>query len=1044
MNGGSGSFSYSWSPSGGSSNVATGLSAGNYTVTITDANGCTTSLSTTVTQPTTFTLSTSTTSATCGAANGSATANLTGGTGPFTYNWSPSGGNTATASNLSAGSYTVTVSDANGCSSTAAANVTSFGGPTVTASIVTPISCFGASTGSATVSVSNGTGPFTYSWSPSGGSAATATNLGAGTYTVSVSDVNGCSSSNTITLTQPAAMSVQASSNPVNCFGGNNGSASTSVSGGSPTYTYNWLPGNATTSAPTGLTAGNYTVTVTDAGGCTMTASTTVAQPAALTAITTPTAASCNGSANGSILVTTSGGTSAYSYNWFPSGGTNATASSLAAGTYTVTVTDAHGCTVTSSAIVTEPAAISLSTSTTPASCGSANGSASVAASGGAGSFTYNWQPSGGSSANASNLSAGSYSVLVTDANGCTSSMAASVSNTGGPTITASVVSNVSCFGGNNGSASVSVSSGTAPYTYQWSPSGGSGINATNLIAGNYSVNVVDANGCISVSNVNITQPTALAVQASSTPVSCAGYADGTATAQAAGGISPYNYEWNPGTINTIHATGLIAGNYAVTVTDANNCTLSASASVTQPTPLNTSISSTPAACFGSATGTATVSVNGGSGSFTYSWLPSGGTNNTATNLAAGNYSVTITDANGCTTSVATVVGQAPAMTIATTNTPSSCGSSNGSANAIPTGGTAPYSYSWTPSGGSNATANNLAAGAYVVTITDAGGCTASASTLISNTGGPTVALSNSTNVSCNGGSNGSATVSANGGTSPYTYNWSPYGGSAASATSLSAGNYSVVVADANGCQSLFNVTITEPAGMTIQTSSTPATCGSSNGTASITVSGGTSNYTYAWSGISGATGNSAANLLAGNYSVIVTDGAGCTQNTSVTVGSTGGANAMLQNSTDVSCNGGNNGSAIISATGGTAPFTYSWSPSGGNAASASGLQADTYVVTVTDASGCSTTVNVLIGEPSAINLQTGSTPASCNGGTDGSVSVVASGGQAPYTYSLQGLSQTTAQVTGLGIGNYTVIVTDANGMLKTAWQQSTLLLQLH
>ena len=1026
--GGAGSLTYAWTPFGGTNTTATALSAGTYTATITDANGCTVTATVNVTQPTSFTLTPSSTSSSCGAANGTASVQVNGGAGPFTFSWSPIGGNTNTASNLNAGAYTVTVTDANGCSSASVINVLNQGGPTATASVTTPISCFGSNNGQASANVTGGTGPFTYAWSPSGGSSATATNLGAGNYSVLITDANGCTVTSNVTLIQPASMTAQASSTPVACHGGNNGSVSVVIGGGNPNYTYNWQPGNSSLAAPTGLTAGTYIVTATDASGCTISASTTIIEPAALSVQATPVDVTCNGLSNGSVTTTVSGGTSGYLYSWFPSGGSAQNASNLSAGTYTVTVTDANNCTTSASTVISQPAALHLTTATNPASCGSANGSANVSTGGGAGTFSFSWSPGGSTLSSVTNLSAGTYIVTVTDGNGCSATASANVSNIGGPVINASVNNNVSCAGGSNGSATVNVSSGTAPYTYQWSPSGGTSATATNLAAGIYSVSVADANGCLSAASVTITVPPALAVQASSTNATCAGYSNGNASSTVAGGTSPYNYLWNPGGATSSTANNLSAGSYTVTVTDANGCTLSAAASISQPAALNASISSTPATCSGSATGSATVTVNGGSGNLNYQWSPTGGTSTAAQNLLPGNYSVTITDANGCTTSLSTTVGQGVTVSINVTNTPSSCGSSNGTASASVSGGNGPYTYTWSPSGGSAANATNLAAGIYIVTATDANGCSATSSTQIINTGGPTLSVASTTDASCAGGSNGSATISANGGTLPYTYQWSPIGGSNATANGLSAGAYSVVVADANNCQSVINVTINEPAAIALTGASTPAACTASNGSATVTASGGAGGYTYNWTGLSGITTSTASNLSSGNYTVVVTDVNGCSQSALINVGTAGGATAMLQNSNDVSCNGGNNGSAAISVSGGTAPYTYNWIPSGGNAATASGLTADTYTVNVTDANGCTSSVIVVIDEPSAIALSTSSTPASCNGGTDGSVSVIASGGQSPYTYQWQGLTSTSATVSNLGIGNYNVTVIDANG----------------
>ncbi|MBL0102858.1 MAG: gliding motility-associated C-terminal domain-containing protein [Bacteroidetes bacterium] len=490
---------------------------------------------------------------------------------------------------------------------------------------------------------------------------------------------------------------------------------------------------------------------------------------------------------------------------------------------------------------------------------------------------------------------------------------------------------------------------------------------------------------------------------------------------------------WSPSGGSAITATNLSAGNYSISVTDANNCVSTSNVNITQPTAVGVTISTVSASCFGSSNGSASATPSGGTSPYTYSWTPGGTSGSTAAGLGSGNYSVIVTDATGCTSSQSTTVNQPTAINLNFSNTPSSCGVATGSATVVAAGGTGPYGYSWSPIGGNTSFANGLGAGVYTATITDANGCTQSGTTQVNNIGGPTVTLAASSNVSCNGGSDGSAAINVSNGTAPFTYNWSPSGGNTTSATGLSAGNYNVTVSDANNCQSVVNVTITEPPAITLLPATVSATCGATNGSASVAASGGTGGLTYNWIGQTGANTNTLSNIGSGSYTVVVTDATGCSSSQTISVSSIGGATAMLQNSTNVSCNGGANGSATISATGGTLPLTYSWSPSGGNTNSAGGLEAGTYIVTVTDGTGCATSVNVLISEPNPLVVLGSSTPASCNGGADGTISLSVSGGQSPYSFVWAGLSQVNPQLYNLPIGNYSVTVTDANGCVESA-----------
>ncbi|MNS00982.1 hypothetical protein D3C72_322560 [compost metagenome] len=295
-----------------------------------------------------------------GGSNGSATVNVTGGTGAYTYSWAPSGGTAATASGLAAGTYTVTVTDANSCTTTQSFTITE---PTLlvaSAGSQTNVSCNGGSNGSATVNVTGGTGTYTYAWAPSGGTAATASGLAAGTYTITVTDANGCTATQSFTITEPAALvAIAGSQTNVSCNGGSNGSATVNVTGGTGIYTYAWAPSGGTAATATGLTAGTYTVTVTDANGCFTTQSFTITEPTILAASTSQNNVSSAGGNDGSATVNVTGGTGTYTYSWAPSGGTGATASGLAAGAYTVTVTDANGCIHTETFSIIEPATLS-------------------------------------------------------------------------------------------------------------------------------------------------------------------------------------------------------------------------------------------------------------------------------------------------------------------------------------------------------------------------------------------------------------------------------------------------------------------------------------------------------------------------------------------------------------------------------------------------------------------------------------------------------------------------------------------------------------
>jgi len=344
--GGSISYTYAWAPTGGSNPTGTGLSAGNYTVTVTDHNSCTATASVSITQPTVVGITiASQTSPLCNGGGGTATANAaTGGTSPFIYNWTPSGGTNLTASNLSAGSYTITATDNNGCSGTASVSIAQPAAMGISIASVSIISCEGIASITSHAAV-GGTAPYTYSWAPVAGTTLTISNLSAGSYTITVKDHNGCSATAVETITMPAQLDVTASTvSNEPCYGENAGSVTCSPSGGTAPYTYSWFSGAGSHATEGGLSAGTYTVTITDYNGCTATAAATITQPARMNIKTDSVDAgigTCDGLAAVKVV---SGGTGPFTYLWSPGGETTDTIKSVCEGAYCCKVTQANGC----------------------------------------------------------------------------------------------------------------------------------------------------------------------------------------------------------------------------------------------------------------------------------------------------------------------------------------------------------------------------------------------------------------------------------------------------------------------------------------------------------------------------------------------------------------------------------------------------------------------------------------------------------------------------------------------------------------------------
>ncbi len=956
---GSSPYQYLWAPSGATTASISNLAAGNYSAVITDRYGCTTTVAGNLIAPSPLNSAPIATNVNCfGRNNGSISIGVSGGVSPYSYTWTPALGNTQTINNLSPGNYQCTVTDANGCTRSASASITQPVLLTSTiSSSINPL-CFGSNLGSATVAAGGGTGPYFYNWNPNNITTSTNSNLVAGTYQATITDSKGCSSTTSVTITQPPLLNVNSTSIPTTCAN-NNGSVQAMVTGGTGSYTYNWTPGNRTTASCSNLAVGNYTVNITDANGCTASSAVSVsAQPLPIAVISSITNVSCFGGNNGSSIVNASSGLAPFTYQWIGTSDTDNNLNNVVAGNYSVVVTDARGCTAIANTTISQPSDIQVSSTAISSTCGNANGSIDLVVNGGNGPYNCNWTSiSGANSAHVGNLGAGSYQAVVTDANGCTQNINVPVSNIAGPIASINSTQNVRCYGNSNGSASIALTGGTSPFNYAWTCSATNANSISNISAGTYSVTVTDANNCTSTVPFTITQPLVLAAVASSTNVNCFGGNNGSANVVAGGGTTPYQY----------------------------------------------------------------------------SWIQTGATTASISNLPAGNYQTVITDANGCTTSSSTSISQPLALNVSTISTATTCGNSNGSVQATVSGGIAPYNFRWMPGNYSSFDYSNLSTGTYSVTITDGNGCTASMNSIVSATPLPNASISSLINSTCFNSNNGSATVVAASGVAPYYYQWSPSGGANATANNLSAGSYSVRVTDANGCTVNTPVTITQPAALSISPSVTMGTCASSNGSVSVAIGGGTSPYNYNWS--NGASGtNSISSLSAGVYRVIVDDANGCTLASSINVPNSGGMSASVSAIAMPNCFGDANATATVAISGGTGPFSFAWQPNISNAANAVGLSNGQYDVTVTDANNCIAIANVIVDQPSQILVSTSATlAATCYGANNGQAEVTVNGGVPPYTYQWLGQADTDNILENVPAGLYSAIVTDAHGCTSVA-----------
>jgi gliding motility-associated-like protein len=550
-------------------------------------------------------LTTSTTSANCGASNGTAEVQVLAGTGPYTYQWI-GGGTNYDQNGLSAGTYTVNVTGAGGCTSSDTATVVNGAAPGNLVINSVNVSCFGAANGSATANVSGGHPPYTYLWS-NGATTATISGLAPGIYSVTITTANGCLSTAAVNITEPpTAVAFTSAQSNVTCYGSSNGAATVTASGGTGAYSYSWNTSPVQTAATaTNLAAGNYSALITDANGCSTTANITIAEPPSLTANGMVVSnVSCNGLADGFATVGASGGTGTYSYMWSTSPAQyTQSVSGLAPGNYFVTVTDANNCIANSFVSITEPPALAIASAAYPVTCnGACNGQTVVIPSGGTPGYSYQWLPTGGTSASATGLCPGTYSVTVTDGNGCTLGSSLAVTQPAAVTVNAAGATTI-CLGQNT-NITAAASGGTGTYTYNWTGIG-SGASQTVSPASpfTYSVTAMDANGCVSPAStvaINVTSLTAANLTVSGASAICYG-STATISSTVSGSTGPVTVNWSGGlgTGNgpfTVSPPATIT--YTVTVTDACGNSVTGSIPVTvNPLPVVTLSPQTLVAC---------------------------------------------------------------------------------------------------------------------------------------------------------------------------------------------------------------------------------------------------------------------------------------------------------------------------------------------------------------------------------------------------------------------------------------------------------------
>ena len=1071
VTGGTTDYTYNWTVVSGGTGTnlvanqksQTLLTAGVYKVVVTDASGCTISTTYTITEPSELLIADATvsTAIACFGDNETIKVNVTqGSTAPYIYSISGSATETSAATtattysfSVPVGTYTVKVTDANGCEkSLDPITLTQSAAALAVSGVVKPyiggfqVSCNGASDGEIDTTVTGGTigSGYTYAWSVTGGgtdiSASTSADqldLKAGTYTVVVTDANGCTETDSYTLTQPDALSLDSSQVDFNgfnvsCFGALNGEIDLTVTGGTPVYTYEWSSSDGTGYDPTSqdqtdLSSGTYIVKVTDSNNCEISGTFVVAEPPPL--VLTATLSdfngfniSCNAGNDGIIDITSTGGLLVtgdnYTYAWTQSnGGSGVDASSedqtgLTVGTYTVLITDSNDCTITKSYQIVEPDLIGFTGVKSDyngygiSTAGNNNGTITITSSGGSGGNTYDWSTDDGSGIvvgdqNQNTLTAGTYILKITDSNGCNITKSFTLTEPAELLISLGTdPTNILCYGDSTGLIKAIITQAAVPpYTFTLNGENYLGeivfesfsnitdLNYTfNVKAGEYSITVTDLNGSTKTTNTRVyTQPDApLSISETISVfndynISCTGALDGAIDITVSGGTltgTNYTYSWTSsvgssdltGTRTAEDQTGLGTGEYTVIVTDEGDCTITKSFVLTEPEKIVYSLNNkTDITCFGDNDGSIEISVSKGTGAYVYEWTLEGvvvNKNDTTRlkNLGPGVYNLKLTD--GC--EILSFNYKIVEPELLTVNLDQKIdilcfGDSTGEISVTVAGGISPYNYEWIDNFGNKynrdignvfnkGDLSNIPIGIYDLTVTDKNGCIATLKTELTQPDDLVINF-DKIDLNCYEQNDGTIKITPTGGVAPYTYKWSDFG-NGPERTNLSAGIYTVNVTDKNLCEKTIDIEIIQAPLFNIVPVITPVTCfGADDGTITLNIDGGEDPISVTWADDATA-GDSRTNLKPGNYNVILNDGSGCVIERTFQILEPEELRLSSVLSDAIDCDNPLSGSIDLQVIGGNPPYSFLWS-NGETTEDLTDIGANNYKVTVTDSKGC-------------------------------------------------------------------------------------------
>ena len=1065
--GGTGAYSFEYS-NGGTDQENLTLCAGENSLMISDVNNCQLDTSFVIEEDS-IDINLMYTDSLC-FGNNSGIASVSpssGGGGPYDIEWSNSEV-TNSISNLSEGIYSVEILYAEDCSIDSTFTIVGLGELIVTIDESESPVCVSDTTGIISVSISGGSPEYTLNWTKDGlpfSIEEDLSDLGIGLYELSVTDNFGCTGSLSLNLENQEEAIVEYTLIEIDCFENCNASITTTIIQAQEPITFTWSDVNGIISNANfieNICAGTYDLVVSDGNGCEYIETFIIEEPEEMEVLEDITNVSCNGLAEGSILLTVSGGSAPYSTS-LPSTEPNPgefLLDNLIAGTYTVDVTDDEGCVVSVPFDVTEPELLQVDLSFEDPICfGQPSGSITLIVSGGSAPYSIEWVELGVfDELSQSDLPSGDYNILITDTKGCEESLTVNLEGPLEITVV-ETINPVFCNGESTGSIELEVTNPIGNLNVLWV---GNVINTTdlnqfNLQAGPYEVTLTDDNGCEFNGAYEILESPEFEVNETIINPLCFGE-QGEISIEINGGQEPYEVSWaeleapNQQTI-----TDLPTGTYTVTVVDENLCEVTASYEITLSDEIIVTVEVTQPDCILQSGTIEIVNITGGTtpsgalNEYTIDWTGINAQGQTlVSELNLGEYAVTISDDSDCEVTEFFIIDESDLLEVTETVMPVFCfGGNEGSIELELFGATEPLDVVWTGEVANNSDLNqfNLSAGSYSLDILDGAGCNFSA--IYEVTEGAEIEITELiTQPGCPGTLGSIEITELTGGTNPYSFIWLEVDAPDQNLIeNLESGDYTIQVTDNTNCIIQEVYTITEPGVIEVSSEVTDVLCnGANTGSMSVNIDSDNPIEDISWfdDGVLLTDGliNTIENLSSGMYSVEITDDQGCSVSETILISET----EALLISADVSgvnCLGDSNGSILITVTGGLEPYTLTWSGPveiANNQYSPANLTTGDYIASITDDEGCNASQEFSVLSPDSLSINETITNESCFGNGDGVIALELIGGTEPFTIDWIDSDVDLETLTNLSPGEYSVIITEGNGcqLIETYEVEST------